>query len=146
MLLPTQVQFNWPRGFSGEDFFQKSTNQKQELPVVAMLVNGSELNEQSLLSNFHICFLLSLGSFGLAVSEKIVFQKSTNHKQELPVVAMLVNGSELNKQSLLSNFHICFLLSLSSFGQAVSEKICFRNQPMRNKNYLWWPNLLTSQH
>jgi hypothetical protein len=30
-----------------EDFF-KSANQKQELPVVAMFVNGSEQNEQSL--------------------------------------------------------------------------------------------------
>jgi hypothetical protein len=28
-------------------FFQKSTNQKQEWPVVAMFVNGSKLNEQS---------------------------------------------------------------------------------------------------
>jgi hypothetical protein len=26
----------------------KSTNQKQELPLAAMFVNGSELNEQSL--------------------------------------------------------------------------------------------------
>jgi hypothetical protein len=33
--------------FRGEDFF-KSANQKQELPMVAMFVNGSELNEQSL--------------------------------------------------------------------------------------------------
>jgi hypothetical protein len=30
-----------------EDFF-KSTNQKQELPVAAMFVNGSGQNEQSL--------------------------------------------------------------------------------------------------
>jgi hypothetical protein len=28
--------------------FKKSTNQKQELPVVAMFVNGSERNEHSL--------------------------------------------------------------------------------------------------
>jgi hypothetical protein len=28
-------------------FFKKSTNQKQELSVVAMFVNGSELNEQT---------------------------------------------------------------------------------------------------
>jgi hypothetical protein len=33
---------NW-----GEDF-KKSANQKQELPVVAMFVNGSEQNEQYL--------------------------------------------------------------------------------------------------
>jgi hypothetical protein len=34
-------------GFRGEDFL-KSANQKQELPVVAMFVNGSGRNEQSL--------------------------------------------------------------------------------------------------
>jgi hypothetical protein len=31
--------FIWPSGIGGEDFF-KSANQKQELPVVAMFVNG----------------------------------------------------------------------------------------------------------
>jgi hypothetical protein len=31
-----------------EEDIQKSTNQKQEWPVAAMLINGSELNEQSL--------------------------------------------------------------------------------------------------
>jgi hypothetical protein len=31
--------------------FEKSTDQKQELPVAAMLVNGSELTEQSFLQN-----------------------------------------------------------------------------------------------
>jgi hypothetical protein len=33
------------------------TNQKQELPVEAMFVNGSELNEQSLYRTFQGCFL-----------------------------------------------------------------------------------------
>jgi hypothetical protein len=33
-----------PSGFRREDFF-KSANQKQELPMAAMFVNGSELNE-----------------------------------------------------------------------------------------------------
>jgi hypothetical protein len=44
-MLPTKFWFIWPSGFRGEDFF-KSSNQKQELPMVAMFVNGSELNEQ----------------------------------------------------------------------------------------------------
>jgi hypothetical protein len=34
----------WPNGFRGEES-KKSANQKQELPVVAMLVNGSGRNE-----------------------------------------------------------------------------------------------------
>jgi hypothetical protein len=45
-MLPTKFWFIWPSGFR-EDFL-KSTNQKQELPMVAMSVNESELNEQSL--------------------------------------------------------------------------------------------------
>jgi len=40
-MLPTKFRFIWPSGFRGEDFL-KSTNQKQELSVVAMFVNGSE--------------------------------------------------------------------------------------------------------
>ena len=46
-MLPAKFQFIWPSGFGVEDFF-KSANQKQELPMTVMFVNGSELNEQSL--------------------------------------------------------------------------------------------------
>jgi hypothetical protein len=46
-MLPTKFRFIWPTGFRGEDF-KKLANQKQELLVVAMFVNGSGQNEQSL--------------------------------------------------------------------------------------------------
>jgi hypothetical protein len=46
-MFPTKFRFIWPSGFKGEDFF-KSANQKQELPVAAMFVNGSGRNEQCL--------------------------------------------------------------------------------------------------
>jgi hypothetical protein len=46
-MLPTKFRFIWPSGFRGEDF-KKSANQKQELYVAAMFVNGSGQNEQSL--------------------------------------------------------------------------------------------------
>jgi hypothetical protein len=46
-MLPSKFRFIWPSGFIGEDF-KKSAIQKQELPVVAMFVNGSGRNEQSL--------------------------------------------------------------------------------------------------
>ena len=97
-MLPTKFRFIWPSGFFREDF-QKSTNQKQELPVAAIFVNGSGRNEQSLQRTCHRCILPSFGSFGKAVSEEKIFQKSTNQKQELSVVAMFVNGSGRNEQS-----------------------------------------------
>jgi hypothetical protein len=64
--------------------------------VVAMFVNGSELNEQSLQRTFQGCFLPSFDSFGQVVSE----EKSNNQKQEWPVAAMSVNRSGRNEHSL----------------------------------------------
>ena len=137
--LPSSDSFG--HAVSEEKTFQKSTNQKQEWPVVVMFVNGSELNDQSIQRTFQGCFLPSFDSFGHAVSEEKIFQKSTNQKQELPVVAMFVNGSGRNEQSLQRTFHRCFLPSFGSFGQAVSEEKIFKNRSIRNKNCLWWPCL-----
>jgi hypothetical protein len=71
-MLPTKFQLIWPSGFRGEDFF-KSANQKQELPMVAMFGNRSELNEQFLWRTFQKCFLPSFDSFGKAVLEETIF-------------------------------------------------------------------------
>jgi hypothetical protein len=54
---------------------------QSELPVVAMFVNGSGRNEQTL----YRTFLPSFASFSKAVSEEKIFKKSTNQKQELSV-------------------------------------------------------------
>ena len=74
-MLPTKFRFIWPSGFIGEDFF-KLANQKQELPMAAMFVNGSGENEQSLERTFHRCFLPSFTSFGWGVSEEKIKMKS----------------------------------------------------------------------
>jgi hypothetical protein len=52
-----------------------------------------------------------VGSFGQAVSEEKIYNKSTNQKQELTVAAMFVNGSGENVQSLERTAHRCFLPS-----------------------------------
>jgi hypothetical protein len=46
-MLSTKFWIIWPSGYRREEFL-KSANQKQESPVVAMFVNGSGRNEQSL--------------------------------------------------------------------------------------------------
>jgi hypothetical protein len=61
--------FIWPSGFRGKDF-KKSTNQKFFLPVVAMFVNGSGQNVQSLERTFYRCFLPSFISFGQTTDAK----------------------------------------------------------------------------
>ena len=92
--------------------------------MVAMFVNRSGRNEQSLQRTFHRCFLPSFGSFGQAVSEEKIFQKSNHQKQELPVAAKFVNES--GHMSNIHTFHRFFLPSFCSVGQAVSEEKIFQ--------------------
>ena len=61
-MIPTKFRFIRPSGFRGEDF-KKLANQKKELPVAAMFVNGSGQNVQSLERTFHRCLLPSFSSF-----------------------------------------------------------------------------------
>jgi hypothetical protein len=42
-MLPTKFRFIWPSGFRGEDL-KKLANQKQELTMTAMFVDGSGQN------------------------------------------------------------------------------------------------------
>ena len=86
-----------------------------------------------------------MARFIFLLTEEKIFQKSTNQKQELPVVAMFVNRSGQNQQSLQRTFHRCFLPSFGSFSQVVSEEKMFLNRPIRNKNCLWWPCLLMNR-
>jgi hypothetical protein len=58
---------------------------------------------------------------------------------------MSVNGSGRNEQSKQMIFHRCFLPSFGSFGQTVSEEKNLKIQPIRNKNRLWQPCLLTDR-
>ena len=74
-MLPTKFRFIYPSGFRGEDFL-KSANQKQELPVVAMFVNGSGQNVQSLERTAHRCFLPSFGLFGQTFQRRRILKIS----------------------------------------------------------------------
>ena len=69
-MLPTKFRFIWLSSFREEDF-QKSTNQKPEWPVVAIFINGWELNEQSLQKTFQGRFLPNFNSIGQAVTENM---------------------------------------------------------------------------
>jgi hypothetical protein len=54
-MLPPRFPFIWPSRFRGEVVFFKSTNHKQELPVVAMFVNK---NDQFLAESVELILLV----------------------------------------------------------------------------------------
>ena len=83
-----------------EKNFQKSTNQKQELPVAAMFVNRSDkisnlYRRPSIDASYQVSVHLAK-----RFQRRRFLKKSANQKQELPVAAMYVNGSGQNVQSL----------------------------------------------
>jgi hypothetical protein len=95
-MLPTMFRFIWSSGFSGEDL-KKLTNQKQELPMVAMFVNGSGQNVQSLEKTAHRCFLPSFGSFGQTVSEeKNLKNQPIRNKSRLWRSCLLTDRDEMS--------------------------------------------------
>ena len=96
-MIPTKFRLIWLSGFRGEFFLQKSTNQKQELSVAAMFVNGSGWNEQSQQRTFHKCFLLSFRSFGQVVSEeKNLFNRPIRNKNRLWWPCLLMNRNKMS--------------------------------------------------
>jgi hypothetical protein len=76
---------------------KKLTNQKQELPVAAMFVNGSGQNVQSLERTAHRCFLPRFGSFGLTVSEEKNFKNQPiRNKSRLRQSCLLTDRDEMS--------------------------------------------------
>ena len=96
-MIPIKFQLIWLSGLRGEDFFQKSTNQKQELPMAAMFVNGSVRNVESQQRTFQTCFLPSFGSFGQTVSEEKNFKnRPIRNKNCLQRPCLSTDRDEIN--------------------------------------------------
>ena len=144
-MLPTKFWFIWPSGFRGEDFL-KSANQKQELPVAAMFVNGSGRNEHSLQRTFHRCFLPSFVSFGKAVSEeKNCKNRPIRSKSCLWQPCLLMDRDKMSKLNKGPSIDSSYQVSVHMAKQFQRRRF-FRNRPIRNKNCMWWPCLLADRN
>jgi hypothetical protein len=124
------------------------------------------LTDQNGMSNSHRCFLPCLGPFGQAFrvegppidasyqvsvhlakwfQRRRFFRNQTiRNKNCLWWPCLLTDRDEMSNRKKQKTFHRCFLPSFGSFGQTVSEKN-LKNQPIRNKNRLWRPCLLTDR-
>ena len=110
--------------------------------MMAMFVNGSKRNEQFPQRTFHRRFLPRFSPFGQAVSEqKILKNRPIRNKNCLWWPCLLMDQNKMTNlienlpQMLPTNFR--FIWQSGFRGEDF-----FRNQPIRNKNCLWWPCLL----
>jgi hypothetical protein len=67
-------------------------------------------------------------------------RSSTNQKQELPVATMFVNGSWWSEHYRGPSIDASYQVSVHL--AKWFQRRFFSNQPIRNKNCLWWPCLL----
>ena len=65
-----QVWLHFAKHFQRRIFFKTVANQKQELPLAAIFVGGTERNGETLERTLHRCLLPSLAPFGQVVSEE----------------------------------------------------------------------------
>ena len=110
-----------------------------------MFANESGGNEQSLYRNFYRCFLPSFGSFGKVVSEEKIFRnRPIRNKNCLWRPSLLTNRDKISTLYRGPSIHAFYQISVHS-GKRFQRRNFFRNQPIRNKNGLWWPCLLSDQ-
>ena len=94
---------------------------------------------------FQRYFLPSFGSFGQVVSEEKIFRnRPIRNKNCLWWPCLLMNRDEMSNlyRRLSKDAPYQFSIHLAKRFQ---KRIVFRNQPIRNKNGLWWPCLLTDR-
>ena len=101
--LPSLAPFG--QDVSEEKIFLTLANQKKELILVAMFVGRIEPNDEVLQRILDRCFLPSLTPFGQEVSEEKICLTLANQKQELPLAAIFVGGTERNGETLQRNLH-----------------------------------------
>ena len=140
MLLNYQVSYHLAKRFQRKSCFRNRTIRNKNC-----LRRPCLLTDQNRMSNFHRCFLPSFGLFGQAVSEKKIFRNWSIRKKNCLWWPCLLMDWDKMSNLYKRTFHRCFLPSFWSFGHAVSEEKIFKNWPIKNRNCLWWPCLLTDQ-
>jgi Zn-finger protein len=93
------------------------------------------------MSNSHRCFLPCFGPFGQAVSEENIFRnRPIRNKNCLWWPCLLMDPDKMINLYREPFIDASYQVSVHLVKQY--QRRFFRNQPIRNKNCLWWPCLL----
>ena len=97
-MLPTKFQFIWPSVSDSEISLNRPISNKNFLWWSCLLTDRDRMN--NLYSRCVLPYNQASVYLDKTVSEEKIFKKSTNQKEKLPVVAMVITGSGQNVQSL----------------------------------------------
>ena len=113
--------------------------------LTAMFVNGSKRNEQFPQRTFHRCFLPCFGPFGQAVLDQKIFRNQPiRNKNCLWRPCLLMDRDKMSNLYREPSIDASYQVSVH-LTKRFQRRRFFRNQPIRNKNCLWRPCLLTDR-
>ena len=142
-MLPTKFRFIWPSGFR-EDFFRNRPFRSKNCLWRPCLLTGQDkmcnlYRGPSKDASYQV--LVHLDKWFQRIT---FFQKLTNQKQELPMVnqCFLTNLHEISNLYRGPSIEVSYQVSIH-LANRFQRKRFFRNRPIKNKNCLWWPYLLT---
>ena len=139
-MLPTKLRFIWLSNFRGEDLIRNQPiRNKNCLWWSCLLTNQKEM------SKFNRSFLSSFASFGQVGSEEeIKKNQPIRNKNCLWLPCLLMDRDKMCKPyrgpSIDASYQVTVHLA------KWFQRRLFRNQPIRNKNCLWRPCLLTNRN
>ena len=137
-----QVWFICPCDFRGEDCFRNQPIREKNCHwQPCLLTDRDEMSNLYSGSSIDASDQVSV-QLAMQFQRRLFFRiQPIRNKNCLWRPCLLTDQDE--KSNLYRNLHRCFLSSFGSFGHVVSEENIFQNWPIRNKNCLWWPCLLT---
>ena len=145
-MLPTKLLFIWPSSFRGE-FFLEINQSETRNTCGGHVCEWIGTKWAIFIEDFHICFLPSFGSFGKAVSEEKIFRnwpiKNKNYLWQPCLSTDREEMSILHRRPPIDD--TCTYQVSVHLVQRFQRRRFLRNQPIRNKNCLWWPCLLTDR-
>ena len=112
-MLPTKFRFIWLSDFRGEYFFQKSTNQKQELPMSAMfLTNRAKMSNLQRGPTMYVSYQVSVHLAKRFQRRRFFRNRPNRSKNCLWRPCLLTNRAEMNNLCSGPSIYASFQVSV----------------------------------
>ena len=143
-MLPTKFQFIWLWGFRREDFFRNQPiRNKNCLWQPCLLMDRDEMSNLYRGPTIDASYQVSVHLAKRFQRRRLKKNQPIRNKNCLWRPCLLTDRNKMSNLYRGPSIDASYQVSVH-FGQAVSEKI-LKNQPIRNKNYMWRPCLLMDQ-
>ena len=143
-MLPTKLQFIWPSGFGGEYFLDRPIRNNNCLWWPCLLMDQDKM---SILYRGPFTDASYQVSVHLAkrLEDKIFRNRPIRNKNCLWQPYLLMDWDEMSILYRGPPIDASYQVS-DHLAKRFQRRRFFRNQPIRNKNCLWWPCFLTDHN